>query len=58
MSNEIIDIKEILKKEIVNEGNSAVQIVTSGPDTEKEQIKRAYMKMITFADDHVYLQTP
>ncbi|MCI5885578.1 MAG: cardiolipin synthase [Clostridiales bacterium] len=58
VSNEIIDIKEILKKEIVNEGNSAVQIVTSGPDTEKEQIKRAYMKMITFADDHVYLQTP
>lgn len=58
VSNEKINIADILKKEIKCDGKSAVQIVTSGPDAEKEQIKRAYMKMITFADEHVYLQTP
>lgn len=58
VSNEKINIKEILKREINHDGESAIQIVSSGPDNEKEQIKRAYMKMITSAKEHVYLQTP
>lgn len=40
------------------ESNIAVQIVMSGPDSVKEQIKRAMMRMITFAGEKIYLQTP
>ena len=35
-----------------------VQIVSSGPDSEREEIKRCYMKMITTARRNVYIQTP
>lgn len=41
-----------------NKSNIAVQIVMSGPDSVKEQIKRAMMRMITFAGEKIYLQTP
>lgn len=40
------------------ESNIAVQIVMSGPDSVKEQIKRSMMRMITFAGEKIYLQTP
>lgn len=36
----------------------AVQIVMSGPDSVKEQIKRSMMRMITLAGEKIYLQTP
>ena len=41
-----------------NKSNVAMQIVMSGPDSVKEQIKRAMMRMITFAGEKIYLQTP
>ncbi|AQQ54966.1 cardiolipin synthase [Planococcus lenghuensis] len=43
---------------ITEKGNTAVQIVSSGPDSEWEQIKDGYLKMITEADEYVYIQTP
>ncbi|WP_425352467.1 cardiolipin synthase [Alkalicoccus urumqiensis] len=39
-------------------GNAAVQIVSSGPDSDWEQIKNGYIKMITDARESVYIQTP
>jgi len=39
-------------------GNSGVQIVSSGPDTDHEEIKRAFMKMISAAEKNIYIQTP
>ncbi|EZH65348.1 phospholipase D [Bacillaceae bacterium JMAK1] len=39
-------------------GELATQIVSSGPDTEYEEIKNGYIKMITSAKDSVYIQTP
>ena len=39
-------------------GTSPVQIVSSGPDSVREEIKRSMMKMITYAQKSVYLQTP
>ena len=39
-------------------GNSGVQIVSSGPDLEHEEIKRAFLKMITGARKRIYIQTP
>lgn len=39
-------------------GNTAVQIVSSGPDSQWEQIKNGYIKMILMAKESVYIQTP
>lgn len=39
-------------------GNVSMQIVTSGPDEEWEQIKHGYIKMILSAKKSIYIQTP
>ncbi|PYZ95130.1 cardiolipin synthase [Salipaludibacillus keqinensis] len=41
-----------------NQGNATVQMVSSGPDSEWEQIKNGYMKMIMTAQESIYIQTP
>lgn len=40
------------------EGDLAMQIVSSGPDTKEEEIKWNFIRMITSAQDSVYIQTP
>lgn len=39
-------------------GNSTMQIVTSGPESEKQQIKMGLIKMIAMARKYIYIQTP
>lgn len=39
-------------------GNVGMQIVTSGPDSEWEQIKNGYIKMISSAKQSILIQTP
>ncbi len=39
-------------------GDVGVQIVSSGPDSNWEQIKYGYIKMIMSAKEYVYIQTP
>ena len=39
-------------------GDVGIQIVSSGPDQEWEQIKYGYIKMILTAKEYVYIQTP
>ncbi len=39
-------------------GDVGVQIVSSGPDSEWEQVKYGYIKMIMEAEKYVYIQTP
>ncbi|MCZ0717205.1 cardiolipin synthase [Aerococcus kribbianus] len=39
-------------------GDTAMQIVSSGPDEDMDQIKMGYIKMISLAQDHVYIQSP
>ena len=39
-------------------GHIGVQIVSCGPESPSEEVKRAMMRMITFAEKRVYLQTP
>ena len=41
-----------------NSGDKGIQIVSSGPDGPKEEVKRAFMRMITYAQKNVYVQTP
>lgn len=39
-------------------GDAVLQIVSSGPDSEWEQIKNGYIKMILSAKESVYIQSP
>lgn len=39
-------------------GSSAVQVVSGGPDNEWSPIKEEYLKLISIARKHIYLQTP
>ena len=57
-SKENLDFSSIFHEELDTAGTSGIQIVTSGPDSEKQEVKRAYMKMIVSAKKNIYLQTP
>lgn len=57
-SKEEVTISEAYYSDIIEVGNTGVQIVSSGPDSERVEVKRAYMKMITSAQKTIYLQTP
>ncbi|WP_233879695.1 cardiolipin synthase [Virgibacillus halodenitrificans] len=39
-------------------GDVGIQVVSSGPDSDWEQIKNGYIKMIMSAKDYIYIQTP
>lgn len=43
---------------IPSQGTKEVQIVSSGPDSEDEAIKKGFIKMISLAKDSIYIQTP
>lgn len=57
-SGENVVIHEAYYSEVLEGGRSGVQIVSSGPDSQRQEVKRAYMKMIAGARKNVYLQTP
>jgi len=63
----ILDWNQASRKDILYEdrfysaepkGNVGVQIVSSGPESDWEQIKNGYIKMIMSAKERVYIQTP
>jgi cardiolipin synthase len=39
-------------------GRAGIQILSSGPNNAEEQIKNAYIRMITSAQRYIYIQTP
>lgn len=41
-----------------NDGNIGIQIVSCGPESPAVEVKRAMMRMITYAEKKVFLQTP
>jgi len=43
---------------INSNGKTGIQIVSSGPDSEQEQIKIGFLKMINSARESIYIQTP
>jgi cardiolipin synthase len=43
---------------IVGKGNVGIQIVASGPDSDEQQIKNSFIKMIHAAKESIYMQTP
>lgn len=54
--------KEIYQMEYFPEmevkGNKDIQIIASGPDSDHEQIKMVYLKMINMAKKEILIQTP
>ncbi|MGZ9586377.1 cardiolipin synthase [Paenibacillus marinisediminis] len=44
--------------DIQSQGSTAVQIVSGGPDSDKQQIKNGLIKLIFEAKHRIYLQTP
>ena len=53
-----IQYDERLFPAIPRKGNVGMQIVSSGPDSEWEDIKDGYLKMIFLAKDYIYIQSP
>ncbi len=43
---------------VIDEGTSGIQIVSSGPESRRTEIKRGYLKMISSAKKSIYIQTP
>lgn len=39
-------------------GSTGIQIISSGPDSSSEEIKRCFMRMITTAEKSIFIQTP
>lgn len=44
--------------DLLKQGDVGLQIVSSGPDNEWEQIKQGYIKMISSAKNYIFVQTP
>ena len=57
-SKEKIVLSEAFYSGVISEGNTGIQIVSSGPDSVKEEVKRSLIKMITSAERSIYVQTP
>ena len=57
-SKEQLVVSQAYYSPVIHAGTTGIQIVSSGPDSRKEEVKRGYMKMITSAQRNVYIQTP
>jgi cardiolipin synthase A/B len=56
-----IETSESLKRFFVTSkptGEAGVQIISSGPESKKEEIKDTYIKMISEAKEVIYIETP
>ena len=57
-SKEAMSVTAAYYSPVISRGHTGMQIVSSGPDSLREEVKRAYMKMITSASKRICLQTP
>ncbi|HWJ76602.1 cardiolipin synthase [Ureibacillus composti] len=57
-SNNSIDYSEHYFPAIPKKGDVALQIVSSGPDSEWQTIKNGYLKLLMSAKKYIYIQTP
>lgn len=57
-SKEHVDISKVFFEPPNPAGSTGIQIVSCGPDSERQEVKRAFMKMITSATRSIYIQTP
>jgi Phosphatidylserine/phosphatidylglycerophosphate/cardiolipin synthases and related enzymes len=57
-SKENIVLSQAYYDEPFQAGVTGIQIVSSGPDSSREEIKHGYLKMISSAKKNIYIQTP
>jgi cardiolipin synthase A/B len=57
-SKEQLDLSKVFFEPTKAAGATGVQIVSCGPDSDRQEIKRAFMKMITSATKNIFIQTP
>ena len=57
-SKENLEMAQVFYSEQQHDGTTGIQIVSSGPDSGKEEIKHGYLKMISSAKKNIYIQTP
>lgn len=57
-SKEDFPLNRVMFTPPVDAGETGIQIVSCGPDSAREEVKRAFMKMITSAQENIYIQTP
>lgn len=57
-ANQDIEYADSFFPAIPRKGSVSMQVVSSGPDSEWEQIKDGYLKMISRAKKYIYIQTP
>lgn len=56
--HEKLDFSSAFFPSVLKKGMSAMQIVSSGPDTDDNQIFEGYLRMITMARKRILIQTP
>lgn len=54
----LFENENLVHEFVPGQGKEGVQIITSGPDTQNQEIRDNYQKLIGKARDHVYIQTP
>src|SRR5699024_7138803 len=54
----VYDERYFIGAPVEETGDVGIQIVSSGPDQDWEQIKYGYIKLILAAKEYVYIQTP
>ena len=54
----LFENENLVHEFVPGQGKEGVQIISSGPDTQNQDIRDNYQKLIGKARDHVYIQTP
>ena len=54
----LFENENLVHEFVPGQGKEGVQIISSGPDTQNQEIRDNYQKLIGKARDHVYIQTP
>ncbi|MDR1028039.1 MAG: cardiolipin synthase, partial [Clostridiales Family XIII bacterium] len=57
-SGEHVSLDEAYANQGAACGDTSVQIVSSGPDSLRQEVKHAYLKMISSAQKNIFIQTP
>lgn len=55
---EDITLKDAYFSKTIGTGTTGIQVVSSGPDTGKEEVKRGFNRMISTAEEKIWIQTP
>lgn len=55
---EDLTLKDAYFSKTLGDGLTGIQVVSSGPDTGKEEVKRGFNRMISTAEKKIWIQTP